>query len=277
MIQALGLLTNPEDTLKDRLALPGLLHFEYRHKQSYRDDSTLQLTVVLKTPELECLITPSSDAITAALQQYSKLAQISSALDVPILKLNTPLPLAPVEIEKPWGKELWYTGIEKRGVCTMGGIPIPWILDCLPVTVSGDTYQPPLLLKLLQPLPDEIFGDLYFEAHAQKTEVYIVTDINRQAWPDGIGRIRFGFDKLKLGQFSSDDNFRKAYLDAVNRYAEVRTAIDQKLDQFQTGILADVSERKAWLSSIDGELLQKEQKLRPRDGILYRATRSSRG
>ena len=115
MIQALGLLTNPEDTLKDRLALPGLLHFEYRHKQSYRDDSTLQLTVVLKTPELECLITPSSDAITAALQQYSKLAQISSALDVPILKLNTPLSLAPVEIEKPWGKELWYTGIEKRG------------------------------------------------------------------------------------------------------------------------------------------------------------------
>ena len=262
MIQALGLLTNPEDTLKDRLALPDLLHFEYRHQQSYRDNSTLLLTVVLKTPELECLITPSSDTVTAALQQYSNLTQVSSALNVPILNLNAPLSLAPLEIEKPWGKELWYTGIEKRGVCTMGGIPIPWILDCLPVTVSGGTYQPPLLLKLLQPLPDEIFGDLYFEAHAQKTEVYIVTDINRQAWPDGVGRIRYGFDKLKLEQYSSDDNFRQAYLDAVNRYAQVRAAIDLELDQFQNGRLADVSDRKAWLSGIDDELLKKERELR---------------
>ena len=40
-------------------------------------------------------------------------------LDVARFDLAQPLPLAPVAIPKPWGRELWYTGIERRGVAAV--------------------------------------------------------------------------------------------------------------------------------------------------------------
>ena len=41
-----------------------------------------------------------------------------------------PLGLAPVHIAKPWGQEIWFSGVEERGVCAFGDatarVSIPW-------------------------------------------------------------------------------------------------------------------------------------------------------
>ena len=42
------------------------------------------------------------------------------ALGFPLFDLNAPIPLQPIAIPKPWGQEIWYTGIEQRGVAEVG-------------------------------------------------------------------------------------------------------------------------------------------------------------
>ncbi|NJN51183.1 MAG: hypothetical protein HC809_04770 [Gammaproteobacteria bacterium] len=49
-----------------------------------------------------------------------------------IIDFDAPLRLASVEIAKPWGREIWYTGVEARGVAGItDGLhvtPLPWAL-----------------------------------------------------------------------------------------------------------------------------------------------------
>src|SRR5690625_6902641 len=85
------------------------------------------------------------------------------------------------------------------------------------------------------PLPVEVVGDLYFELHEEKREVYVVTSIDPQAWPEGIGAIRYGFDPEVRAGFASDDAFRRAYLAAVRAYRGVRVELDQRLDRWLSG------------------------------------------
>lgn len=85
-----------------------------------------------------------------------------------------------------------------------------------------------LLLKVLDPKPAAVLGDLYFEVHEEKREVYVVTGIDDSAWPDGRGQIRFGLDQAKRQAFAGDSRFRAAYLDAIADYEEVRRAIDEQ-------------------------------------------------
>ena len=42
---------------------------------------------------------------------------------------------------------------------------------------------PVILLKVLDPHPEPVRGDLYFEVHEHKREVYVVTAVDRNAWP----------------------------------------------------------------------------------------------
>jgi mannose-6-phosphate isomerase class I len=87
------------------------------------------------------------------------------------------------------------------------------------------------LLKILDPLPDEVLGDLYFEMHEVKQEVYVVTHVDQQAWPGGEGGIRFGFNQALRKSFASDEVFKQAYLQAVKNYQHVRIQIDSLLDK----------------------------------------------
>ena len=56
------------------------------------------------------------------------------------------LQMQPLSIPKPWGQEIWYTGIEQRGISRFGdetaGVPIPWLLPFLP---GQGELQMPLL------------------------------------------------------------------------------------------------------------------------------------
>ena len=140
-----------------------------------------------------------------------------------------PVHLEPVRIPKPWGQEIWYTGMEARGESQVRVGANETVR--LSVWLKGDAaassrHEDVLLLKILDPAPAPVTGDLYFEVHAQKREVYVVTHIDQTAWPNGSGAIRFGMNQHKRQEFADDDAFRSGYLQAVQSYEKVRRAID---------------------------------------------------
>lgn len=190
-------------------------------------------------------------------------------MKAPRMVLGTPLRLRPIFIPKPWGQEIWYTGIEQRGVSEVGDgqywLPLSWLLAALP---SHYGKAPPVLLKILDPLPDEVFGDLYFELHQEKREVYVVTSIDRTAWPDGVGAIRYGFNPAIRAEFDNDQAFRSAYLKAVAAYRTVRVSIDRRLDacRAEQGLAAEApvpaTQLRSWLATLPAELLEQEHRLR---------------
>jgi hypothetical protein len=191
----------------------------------------------------------------------------------PVLDISAPWDLLPVQVPKPWGREIWFTGIEERGQAGVKGIggalPLPWVLAVFPQA----TEQSLILLKVLDPLPDEVYGDLYFELHEEKQEVYVVTYIDTQAWPDGVGYIQLGFSPAKRSAYANDDEFKKAYLDAVEKYEKVRRSLDKKLDGFRQQENIGLSEPlssvqlKTWINNLSQsieykDLIQNEQRLR---------------
>lgn len=144
-----------------------------------------------------------------------------------------PLPLQPMTLAKPWGREIWFTGVEARGVCCFAGngagggeTPIPWLQAVLPEGAAGRAGEPLILLKILDPLPEPVRGDLYFELHERKREVYVVTQVDPVAWPDGTGYIRYGFCPERLASCASEAQFRAEFLAAVTAYEAVRRRID---------------------------------------------------
>jgi hypothetical protein len=141
---------------------------------------------------------------------------------------SRPVLLGPVFIPKPWGQEIWYTGTETRGesrVVLPGGRTLPISAYLHGDREAASANEPVLLLKILDPKPEPVLGDLYFEVHAEKREVYIVTRVDETAWPEGIGGIRFGMSQEKRAELG-DDALRAAYLEAVTSYEKVRRSID---------------------------------------------------
>ncbi len=135
-----------------------------------------------------------------------------------------PAKLLPAVVPKPWGHEIWHSAIEVRGesrvLTSQGEMPLSAYLEAVGIR------RPVILLKQLDPVPTPIAGDLYFEVHAKKQEVYVVTAIDADAWPDGQGQIRLGMNQALRRSYSSDAAFRASYLEAVQRYEQVRRAID---------------------------------------------------
>lgn len=148
------------------------------------------------------------------------------------VRLDQPVRLVSVDVPKPWGREIWYTGIEARGesriVADGGELPLSVYLALAPQRLCG--RAPLVLLKVLDPHPEPVTGDLYFETHEHKQEVYVVTRIDRDAWPDGVGRIRFGMNQALRARYGDDDAFRRDYLRVVGDYERIRRAIDGGTD-----------------------------------------------
>ena len=143
-----------------------------------------------------------------------------------------PVRLSPVHIAKPWGQEIWFTGMEARGesqVVNSDGqaLPISRYLSRDPEQATRG--QPLLLLKILDPKAEPVLGDLYFEVHEEKREVYVVTHIAAGTQ----GAIRFGMDQAVRASFASDAAFRRAYLEAVQAYERVRRRIDSGESGFE--------------------------------------------
>ncbi|WP_308367817.1 MULTISPECIES: hypothetical protein [unclassified Microbulbifer] len=198
--------------------------------------------------------------------------QLAERLELPVFDLDAPLPLQPVSVPKPWGREIWYSGIEQRGQSGVGEpgrlVPLPWLLAALPRRFAAGDERGINLLKILDPLPDEVYGDLYFEMHEEKREIYIVTRVDPRAWPDGRGAIRFGFNQRKRREMGSDEAFLAAYREAVAEYRLVREEVDHRFDILREGGGYDANEPlpaellKAWADQLPQELHGEEKRLR---------------
>lgn len=169
---------------------------------------------------------------------------LAAKLACPVFDLKQAIRLEAVHIPKPWGQEIWLSGMEERGVSRVSSnvpatgdnldsstsisTPLPWLLSIAPDFIHGLTDL--ALLKILDPASDSVKGDLYFELHKHKHEVYVVTQVNTQAWPDGTGGIRLGMNQTLRKSFPNDTSFRNSYLEAVSTYQRIREAIDSHAD-----------------------------------------------
>ncbi len=215
---------------------------------------------------------PLCDALAAAECTEEGLDEVVTSFSAAWIDLSAPLLLEPIAIPKPWGQEIWYTGIEERGQSRVlgegGSVPLPWLLSLAPKRLAGDREKQLTLLKILDPLPDEVYGDLYFEMHEEKREVYVVSHIDSAAWPSGVGGIRFGFDPEMVAQFDDEAAFKASYLAAVKAYESVRRRIDARLDEKRQSeslpldAPVDAGTLRAWLTELPSDLIQEEKSKR---------------
>ena len=258
-----------------------LLAIDFDCEEYWRDEkSLLPLTAIYRLQRQGDEIEVTATAITRAFAdrhwenicaEINSLDNYFAQLGEPLFDLNAPIRLQPIAIPKPWGQEIWYTGIEKRGMASVGegaaAIPLPWLLAIAPQRLSAGGRQP-ILLKILDPLAAPEFGDLYFELHQEKQEVYIVTAVDRSTWPDGTGAIRFGFNTRLRSQYRDDRRFVADYLNAVARYREVRRDIDAQLDTIRQRERVGLNDPVAaptlrrWLDEIPTDLHRRERTLR---------------
>ena len=268
MLERIGHIHEPQQLFNE--SLPALCYFTFDHAATYLSHPETRRLQVLCNRTADSLLVslferPDIEPTSTDVADHEYFQKFIQDHDLPCLNVTAPWPLSTVRIAKPWGAEIWYTGIEARGVCTVSGMPLPWLTDLLPESIIGQaTGSAPLLLKILDPLPDQSLGDLYFELHEKKIEVYVVTQVDRQAWPDGIGKIRYGFNQELRKTFASDDQFRKGYLDAVTHYQQVRNQIDEFLNQsreaadYSASAEVPANLMQSWLQKVPAELAEQE-------------------
>jgi len=279
MIDSLGLVPNPQKSLSELAKrTPCCVTFDFEYRQSHLDGEPLILLTAL------CLVTDTdTNFVVLPGTDLSQTDVSDDSSDDPAtlyhetihrwglksVSLSQPWRLETCRIPKPWGAEIWYTGIEERGVCTVNGMPLPWLIALAPKVIMGIHIGPePLLLKILDPLPDAGFGDLYFELHEQKIEVYIVTHIDENAWPDGTGYIRYGFNQIKRSEYATVELFKAAYLDSVDQYQKVRNQIDSLLETKKSEAGLPSAEpvsaelQQQWMATLPDPLVQDEAALR---------------
>ena len=226
------------------------------------DDKTFELAVEDTKEKM--------DSGALAVAQYARLANTLTGADFDLAK---PIALNSVAIKKPWGQEIWFTGVEKRGVSKLissNGISVllPLLTELLPNTLLAQSHGELILLKILDPLPSPVTGDLYFELHEKKQEVYVVTHVDTKAWPSGVGGIRYGFDQTIVASFSDEKQLREAYLAAVEAYERVRRQLDDEIDlkrqQFNYAPDARIANDifDSWLQTFDSSLVAAERQLR---------------
>ena len=233
----------------------------------FKDKGNLHVLLTDKSSQLEAALATMTEPLTS-----DNLRSLAIRLAAPYLNLDQALLLSPIAIAKPWGQEIWYTGIEERGQSGfsdgVSSVPMPWLLALLPKRLLGAEQASLNLLKILDPLPEPVYGDLYFELHEEKREVYVVTHVDPQSWPGGEGGIRFGFEQSVRDEFDGSDEFREAYLQAVKNYEQVRRKIDRVFDQQRRDQGLGLSQPveagllKQWHQQLTPELQKEEQVLR---------------
>ena len=129
------------------------------------------------------------------------------------LDLRRPVALVPVTVEKPWGREVWYSGFETRGE---SGVRQNGTRVRLSDYLREMGWAEVVLLKELHATA----GDLYLEVHETKSEVYVAR---------APGRVQHGMNQGLRRRHGDDVEFRRAFLRAAEAYergAVGREAVD---------------------------------------------------
>lgn len=253
-------------TAQPRAGLVAIAYSLERFWSSQGGEERLIAVYQREGQETAFIVQSDSEVVRDKLKGFSgELSALADELQTEVFSTNAVISLNPAYIPKPWGEEIWYTGMEDRGLAGAGSagrsVPLPWVLSALPNRLVAGRERGIVLLKILAPRPEEVFGDLYFELHEEKREVYVVTAVDESAWPDGTGAIRFGFDAEIRAQFDSDVAFRDAFARAVADYEQVRREIDALLDQ-RAEAEGGAAEREAWLADLPAGLIAREKSLR---------------
>lgn len=199
-------------------------------------------------------------------------------MEAAVISSREPLHLEVHHEEKPWGREGWYTGIEQRGVSgvrsSSGSTELPYALGMFPVPLMGERVRAPILLKTLEPFPDEVYGDLYLEVHEEKWETYVVLEVHPGAWRDGVGELLAGLDPACIGRYraSHGDHWPDALTADMGArledYERVRREIDTRLDQLlrdrgeDPGLPAGPSLQRELRRHLPAPMAEKEARMR---------------
>ena len=267
------------DIINDQADGTSLFVLRYSFVQYYLDDEpAIELLSVME------VVSGVVENVAVMSWQLEREHQLEACIDwlaveaclieqgIPAFSINAPIQLETIAILKPWGQEIWYTGIESRGQSRvtdgLSSVPLPWLLSLLPEALTGKREKSLNLLKILDPLPEKVYGDLYFEQHEEKQEVYVVTHIDEKAWPAGKGGIRIGFDEDKRSQYENNETCKAAFAKAVTKYEVVRRQIDVIIDDYreQQNLALDApvsaDQLKQWIKKLPDELSYKEEQLR---------------
>lgn len=159
------------------------------------------------------------------------------------VKPHEVLELMPISIPKPWGQEIWFSGIEKRGISNVQTfnsskttskqtIPLSWLIACVPNLFLGKQFahKDPVLIKILDPFPIPVIGDLYYELHLEKNEVYVVLDVTSTN-----GRIKLGINEKKFHEYGQNKtHYKNDFLKKILEYEDIRRKIDTLKDNHET-------------------------------------------
>ena len=207
---------------------------------------------------------------TSVRSQAAALRRFLKNQKLPLLEVGEGYRLEPVYIHKPWGREIWYTGIESRGVSAFrtgaGPVLLPDAIATFPKRFTGPWSGTPILVKILDPLPDEDYGDLYLELHETKQEVYVVSGLSSRAWPRGVGQLKYGVNPQKRNRYPNFTAYKIAFREALTHYEQCRKEIDEKLEnqRHQEGFASDEpippSIQKKWRRKLDRGLREEEQR-----------------
>jgi len=229
--------------------------------QLQRGQIRIRLSLLTLTPELREQV----EALAARAGELEALAQRWSA---PWLTLGEPMALAPLSVPRPWGREIRYTDVEPIGQASVkiggGLVPLHWLLALAPRRLAAGRQRDLIPLRQLRPWSHEPLGDLYFEVHERRSEVYLVTGVDESVWPGGQAAMRFGLNPQKRARYGDDQRFKADYLTAVKAYEKVRRAIDQRVERWSREQGLDISEPlrppqyDAALDQIEPALLARE-------------------
>lgn len=159
------------------------------------------------------------------------IGKLSQRHNTPIISVGHPLSLFGSLLEKAWGHEHTFTMIDPRQVNEVSDdkgrtAKLPDVLDLFPESFGISTDEEInnlILLKILKPGSTPVKSDLYLEVHWEKEEAYVVTKIDRNAWPDGVAQIVCGLNPDLLAIYR--ENFGEGW---EARYkADFRAASDR--------------------------------------------------
>ena len=150
--------------------------------------------------------------------------------------------LHPAVVYKPWGFEFWWSGIEPRGISGISSKPqhppirLSTYLSVFADTVIEKPSQAPILLKTLSPFPHPLRGNLYYELHEHKSEVYIISHLD-DLWYDPvkkrkIAHLYVGVSAQKRASFNSDAHFLQALSQVLKSYHKLQIKIEHLLTPF---------------------------------------------